>query len=132
VNDKQAEEIAITISDEAVGGPEQLERATQQLRRAIRELPVDAVEPIRAPVGGVEGAKAIDGALIGTLAVKLLPQVVPMLCDVLRQWLKRGSNRRLTIACGETKIDITGELTPDQTAAIVQAMTRKRSQAHMN
>jgi hypothetical protein len=84
------------------------------------------VDPVKQKTAGLEGNKAIDGALIGTLAVKLLPEVVPLLCNLLKKWVGSKPERKLTVTCGEVKVDISGDLTPDMSAAIVGAMTATR------
>ncbi|HWD00073.1 MAG TPA: hypothetical protein VG456_25115 [Candidatus Sulfopaludibacter sp.] len=121
---EQADVLIVSIADDATGSPEQLEQLTLQLRRAIRELPVDAVDPIKESTAHLEGNKSIDGAMIGQLAIKLLPQAIPLVIQFLQKWKSSAPTRKLSISCGNVKIDISGELTPEQSAAIVKAMAQ--------
>jgi hypothetical protein len=124
VDEDQADVLFLSVGDDASGSPEQLERITLQLRRAIRELPVEAVDPVREQASSRGGKKCVDGAVIGALAIKLLPQVVPVLCGLLKKWIGGAPTRRLTVTCGKTKVEISGDLTPEQSAAILLAMTK--------
>jgi hypothetical protein len=124
VDGNQADVLLVSVGDDASGSPEQVEKITQQLRRAIRELPVEAVDPVIEHGAGAGGQKSVDGAMIGELAIKLLPQVVPALCQLLKKWIGSTPTRRLTVTCGETKVEIAGDMTPEQTAAIVRAMAK--------
>jgi hypothetical protein len=128
--EERLQDLRITIADDAAGSGALLERVTLQLRRAIQELPVEEVNPVREQADGLEGTKAFDYAVAGALAVKLLPEVVPLLCDLLKRWLHSSNSRRLTLLCGETEIEVAGDITPQQTAAIVLALAAKRNHGH--
>jgi hypothetical protein len=75
---------------------EELDRLTRQLRNEIQELDVESVELVR---GGAkpEGAKVLEVVTLGSLAVAVLPSVVPKLVEFLQNWLMRGENRRVKI-----------------------------------
>lgn len=126
MNENQSRVLYLRIRDEASGSPEQLERLTQQLRKAIGELPVDSVDPVRERPSQ-SGQKAVDAAVVGDLAIKLLPQLVPVLCQLLSKWIGSSSSRKLTVTVGGTKVEISGRLTPEQEAALVQAIAKANS-----
>jgi hypothetical protein len=128
LNENQSHLLLLHVRDGASGTPEQLDMLTQQLRRAIGELPVESVDPFRERTGQA-GQKAVDAVVIGALAVKILPQVVPVFCDLLKKWIGNSPKRQLTITVGGTKVEISGDLSSEQLAALVQSIARANTPA---
>jgi hypothetical protein len=71
-----------------------LDRAVRNLRRDLSELEVGSVDFVRdesAPAG----AKGGEVLALGSLAVVVLPVLLPKLVEFLQTWLLRGENRRV-------------------------------------
>ncbi len=96
--------LALKIDAEGYDDNE-LDALARQLQDEIAELDVEAVEQVK---GGAipEGAMAVDWALVGELAVKLAPIVIPALASVLKAWIDRHIEGSET---GKFKIRIAGK-----------------------
>jgi hypothetical protein len=86
---------------------EELDAATADLLRELRELDVDAVE---RPSGGPAppDSRALEVAALGALVVKLGQGAVGPLARVLQDWLARRSGRTVKLTLGEDSIEISG------------------------
>jgi hypothetical protein len=71
---------------------EQLDHVTRQLLSEVRDLEIESAELVK---GGdaPEGAKAIDPATLGAIALVALPAVLPKLIDFLQSWVMRQHGR---------------------------------------
>jgi hypothetical protein len=86
---------------------EELDAATTDLLRELRELDVDSAD--RAQGGRPPaGARAIDVAILGTIVLKLGRTAVGPLAKVLQDWLARRSGRTIKLTLGEDSIELTG------------------------
>jgi hypothetical protein len=86
----------LQVDTKADIAPEQLDHLVRQLRRDISELEVESVEPVR--IGALPaGAKSADALALGSLAVVLLPSLLPKLIDFLQNWLLRGENQNVKL-----------------------------------
>jgi hypothetical protein len=72
-----------------------LDELTRQLYTEMQDLDLE-VKPIRQ-TAPPEGAKAGEEALIGSLAVSILPTLLPRLADFLQNWVNRGDRRIVKI-----------------------------------
>jgi hypothetical protein len=88
---------------------EELARLTQRLRDELLELDVERVDYATGPAP----ANAKSGAAVGlgTMMVTLSDSaVLAALVGVLRTWVRRGSDRKVTIQLGKDKLEIKGTL----------------------
>ncbi|WP_433382252.1 effector-associated constant component EACC1 [Actinoplanes sp. CA-142083] len=98
--------VALTAPPEV--DDEDLERATANLIRELRELDVDDVRRAagaRAP----EGSKAIDGAALGEIAIALGAGggALTVVVETLREWLARqGRRRRIALTIDGDTIEL--------------------------
>ena len=75
---------------------DELDRATRQLRDEIRDLDVESVELVKGVNPGA-GAKSVEAITLGSLAVAVLPTLVPKLVEFLQSWALRGEGRKIKI-----------------------------------
>jgi hypothetical protein len=104
-----AEELTLRLDLALDGdaGAEELDAATADLLRDLRELDVDSAERVpggRAP----EGTRALEIALLGSLVVKLGQAAVGPVARVLHDWLARRSGRTIKLTLGEDSIELSG------------------------
>lgn len=84
----------IDLGEEA--DDEELDRATRELRSELMELNVDSVELVKSGKW-IEGTKSAEVVTLGSLAVVLLPMVIPKLLEYLQSWSLRAENRKVSI-----------------------------------
>lgn len=76
------------------GDTEDVDQATRQLLAELRDQDVESVELVRE--GDVpEGTKSADAITIGSIAVAVLPAVLPNLVEFLKSWTMRGQERTI-------------------------------------
>src|SRR3954452_16541573 len=98
-------QLDLALGDDA--DAEELDAATTDLLRELRELDVDSAE--RAQGGPAPaGARALDVAILGTIVVKLGKAAAGPLAKVLQDWLARRSGRTIKLTLGEDSIELTG------------------------
>lgn len=71
---------------------EDIDQMTRQLLSELKEMDVEWAELAK---GGTapDGTKAIDPVTIGSIAVGVLPSLLPKIVDGVQAWALRGSNR---------------------------------------
>jgi len=107
------------------GDPEEIDRLTVRLRR--EQLALDVVDVRPATVRGVPGAKG-DASSVGTLVLGLadsvvLTALVTGICQVLKAWVIRQRDRRVVLADGDRRLELTG-VTVEQHDRAIEAFTR--------
>ena len=75
---------------------EELDRLTRLLLDEIQEIDVESVELV-GDEAVPEGAKSVEVAELGMLAVNVLPAVVPTFISFLQAWSRRGEGRSVKI-----------------------------------
>ncbi len=82
---------------QAVSGADadQIDRETRQLRSELRELDLGSVELStgEAPAG----TKAIDGLVLGSLVMEVLPNAISPLIEFLKSWTLRRNGRTVKV-----------------------------------
>jgi hypothetical protein len=71
---------------------EDIDRMTRQLLSELREMDVESAELTRSG-HAPEGSKAIDPVTVGSIAISVLPTMLPKIIDGIQSWAMRGSNR---------------------------------------
>ncbi|HVN54508.1 MAG TPA: hypothetical protein VMT46_09280 [Anaerolineaceae bacterium] len=76
--------------------PDTLDRLARQLLIELQDLDVESAGLVR---GGPapQGAKSADLVTLGSLAVVMLPAVVPKVIELLQSWTMRAENRTVKI-----------------------------------
>jgi hypothetical protein len=83
-------DITITLEADADSDKRELDELTGQLRRQLLQLDVESVEAVRSE-DVPPGAKPVDVAAIGALAVSLAPNALKQVMAIVEQWV---ANRR--------------------------------------
>jgi hypothetical protein len=81
-------EIQVSIADAT---NEELDRSTIQLLSELRELDVDSADLVREG-SAPEGSKG-DPVTIGSIAVVVLPAILPKVVELVQAWGMRGQGR---------------------------------------
>ena len=105
----ETKELSVQVAGEQGIDPGQLEGLTEFLREELAQLPtVESVKPLREDEIP-EGAKAVDGAVIGAFLVKLGPGAAAAVVRAVRSWLRRSSRvRSAELIINNQKIKVTG------------------------
>ncbi len=117
---------------------DELDRATRQLRYEIQDLDVDSIELVKS-VDPVTGAKSVEAVTVGSLAVAVLPTLVPKLVEFLQSWALRGESRKIKIKTqvGDRSVEI--EYSPKTTSPaelqslvemLANALDKKSKKSH--
>lgn len=72
--------------------PEDIDRMTRQLLSELREMDVEFADLAKAG-SAPDGTKALDPVTIGSIAISVLPNMLPKIIDGIQAWALRGSNR---------------------------------------
>jgi hypothetical protein len=107
--------------------PDELDRVTRSLRRALSEQDVQSVEFAR-DANVPSGAKSAEAVALGSLAVAVLPVAIPKVIEFLRDWLMRGENRtlKLKLQVGGNSAEIEynpGSVTTNEIEALAGKLT---------
>jgi len=72
--------------------PEEIDALTRQLLSELRDLDIESADLVRGG-SAPDGTKAVDPVTIGSLAVAVLPGLLPKLLDFIKDWAGRGQGR---------------------------------------
>jgi hypothetical protein len=116
-----------TVSLTLRGDPEDVDRQARQLRAELLDLDVDSAE--FAPGGPPPAAsKGLDPATVTEIIVALSSSpVLIQLGRALRDWVKRGTERKIEIQVGEDRLTITGS-SAEVDRAVIEAFFRREPQ----
>jgi hypothetical protein len=105
----KTKELSVQLAGEEGIDPGQLEGLTEYLHDELAQLPtVESVKQLREDEIP-EGAKAIDGGVVGAFLVKLGPGAVAAVVRTVQSWLKRSSRvRSAELIINNQKIKVTG------------------------
>jgi hypothetical protein len=73
---------------------EELDRLTRQLLRELKELDLESVQ-LKSGAAPPVGAKSPGALTAGTIAVSVLPAVIPKLVEFLQAWNLQGRGRTI-------------------------------------
>lgn len=71
---------------------EQLDRMTRQLLTELRELHAGTVS-LSQDASVPEGTKSAEAVTLGTIAIAVLPSLLPKIVEAVQAWVLRGNNR---------------------------------------
>lgn len=114
-SESRTAQLLLQVSAGPDADPEELDRATRNLRNELRELDVESAELVREGESP-EGAKSADPVTLGALAVAVLPVVVPRLVEYLQAWTLRGEGRTVKVKTqvGDRTVEL--EFSPKEVA----------------
>ena len=106
---------------------EELDQASRQLRAELMEMDLDSVEFVKAEELPA-GTKSAEALTLGSLAVTLLPALLPKLVEYLQSWSMRAENRRVTVKTqvGDRSIELEynpSAMTSAELDRLVQTLT---------
>jgi hypothetical protein len=106
----------------------ELDEATRQLRHELLQFDVDDVQRVR---GGSPppGARAVDVAMLGSLAVTAGQEVIGTVIRALVQWIGRRANRSVKLSIGEDSIELSDVSPEDQRKLIESFLARHATEA---
>jgi hypothetical protein len=101
----------------------ELDEATRQLQRELLELDVEDVKRIGdgAPP---PGARGVDAAMLGSLAVTAGKEVIGGVVRAIVQWIGRRADRRVTLTIGEESIELSNASPEDQRRLVEAFLAR--------
>ena len=105
--DSNAIQLAVHIGPGHQADADYLDRLTRQLLAELRESEVESVE-MAGGTPAPDGTKSAEAAILGELAVNVLPAAIAPLIGFLQSWLLRGRSRtaKIKIQNGERSIEL--------------------------
>jgi hypothetical protein len=110
--------LTVAVERAPEGDDAELDQLTRQLRTELLDTDVEDVRLLRegeAPAG----AKVVDPATIGSLAVTLAPAAIPGLIGLLQGWLRGRPAAGVKVTIGRDSIELT-----NATAQQVERLTK--------
>ena len=108
--------ITVSIPESAGLDDEQRDRLARRLMVELREAGF-GVHAVQEPAPS--GAKGIDAASIGQLAVSLVPALLPQFLELVLRWKRHSSNAGFVLQCGSARVEVgTTGLTADEVARL--------------
>jgi hypothetical protein len=120
-HDFQQLSLQLALGADAV--PEDLDAAVLQLRRELVELDVIGVRRTPGPPAP-DGARAIDGPLLGALLVTASDGALPALVQALS---RRSADRSVRLQLGDDAIELTGASDETQRELVDAFLARHRA-----
>jgi len=102
---RQTERLMLAIEGVPDGDQEELDRVTRQLRQHLLQLDVADVEFVHTGEPPA-GAKAVDPAAIGALAVTLAPGAIQGIIGLVQSWLKDRRVSSIKITLGHDSLEL--------------------------
>lgn len=99
--------LSLEVNQGSDATPPEHDQLARSLAAELKELDLESVG-IRSAGPAPVGAKAADVAMIGALAIAVLPAVAPQLIGFLQSWTMRSANRTLKIKTqiGDRSIEV--------------------------
>lgn len=113
-------EFRLVLTDED-SDPTELDSATRQVMTELQDLGAASVERVR---GGPapDGAKG-DPIALGSLAVTVLPEVLPKLVGLLQSWMGRREHRSFKIETRDGRtIEASGSWSAGEIAELITSI----------
>ena len=89
-------DIIVTIDAGGELDADQLDRLTRQLRSELLDLDTESVELVKSD-SAPAGTKSVEAVTAGTLAVAILPSLLPRLLEYLQSWTMREEQRKVKV-----------------------------------
>jgi hypothetical protein len=87
--DKAEFNIKVSAPDAA---EEELDTLARQLLSELREMEVESAELTRGD-SAPAGTKSVDPVMAGSIAIAVLPTLLPKIVEGIQAWVLRGNNR---------------------------------------
>jgi hypothetical protein len=110
---RETERLTLTIEHGPDGDVEELAHLTRQLRRELLELDVEQADVVRH--GELpRGAKAVDPAAAGHIALTLAPAAIHGVIALVRRWLEIRRVASVKVTLGEDSLELTNASSEQQ------------------
>lgn len=106
----------------------ELDEATRQLQRELLELDVEDVQRVRDGTPP-PGARAVDAAILGSLAVTAGKEVLEAVVRAIVQWIGRRADRSVKLTIGDDSIEVSNVSAEDQRRLVESFLARHGSGA---
>ena len=101
----------------------ELDQAARQLQRELLELDVEDVQ--RAREGAPPpGARAVDAAVLGSLAVTAGKEVLGAVVRAIVQWIGRRADRSVKLTIGDDAIEVSNVSAEEQRRLVESFLAR--------
>ena len=91
MDNSQLTELKLEISaDDATA--DDMDRIARQLLSELRDMDVESAELAKGD-SAPSGTKSVDPVTIGSIAIAVLPTMLPKVVDGIQAWALRGNNR---------------------------------------
>lgn len=104
-----------------------LDDAARQLQRELLELDVDDVQRVREGEPPA-GARAVDAAMLGSLAVTGGKEVMATVVRAIVQWIGRRADRSVKLTIGDDSIELSNVSAEDQRRLVESFLARHASE----
>ncbi len=115
-------DIEVSADDSSV---EDIDRITRQLLSELRDLDVESAELARAGAAP-GGTKAVEALTVGTIAMTVLPAVLPKVVEFVQAWATRGSGRTIKFKGKIGKDEIEFEGPPEELKKLLGQLQGRR------
>jgi Effector Associated Constant Component 1 len=118
--DEMRAELSVQVAGGHDSDPEELDLMSLDLRRELLELDVDSV--VRAAVGTVPATAKSGGTSLSNILIVSLSNstVLVAVVHLLGRWVKRGSQRKVTVRVGKKSIEIESA-SAEETAKLIES-----------
>jgi len=113
--------LKLQIVDDLDDDPASVDRLTRRLLAEIKEADVESAEIPRDPEPPPRNAKG-DPITIGTIAVAVLPSLLPSLVLLVQHWILRQQDQHIKIKLGDNELEIPRDATRAELEPIIELL----------
>jgi hypothetical protein len=107
---------------------EDLDSLARELLNELRDLDLESAELVRGDVAP-DGTKAVDPVTIGSIAVVVLPGLLPKLVEFIQAWALRGQGRTVKFKGKIGGQIIQFEGSSDDLQKLIAALSQSKTQS---
>lgn len=101
----------------------ELDEAARQLQRELLELDVEDVQRVREDAPP-PGARGVDAAVLGSLAVTAGKEVLGAVVRAIVQWIGRRADRSVKLTIGDDSIEVSNVSAEEQRQLVESFLAR--------
>ncbi len=100
---------------------DEIDQMTRDLRLELLEIDVTSAELVHGG-SAPDGTKTAEVITLGTVAVAVLPSVLPKLVEFLQAWTTRSESRKVKIKSGSIEVEIPPSLPAEELKRYIDAL----------